>query len=392
MITHSLGRWYTGEEEFSLEDSRCSKPLNEMAVWLYTGDFPDGISIQDVYKNIRAFRFFEMVGIHDPVQKVGTFHFSDAMTLQDKMGGHISKAIMEAIEAIEAYNRAFDKNLSYEIHVQEYRNSAYRGTYKENTGIIDIIRRTLSWERAFRESVDVSDQEWNTVMIPINEGISVGITGNRGFRKNLFETLDPVDPLHHTATFHLSFTEVMNVADHEYQQYRAAYKEVADLLDEMIHSVDGVLSEVIIREGEMSLSDFKDLSSSPVGYAPFVDFRVGDYEYKEALYRFTVEKKEMAVNMALHDLVVHVDIPDTNDRGRGSIPAKTTKIYYNKHYYNPPEVVVSVIGGSESAGVIIPYVLSTDKADSQGHYFEVVLKDLQNHIVQGQILWTAKGY
>lgn len=338
MITHTLGPWYTGEEEFSLTDPRCERPLEEFAPWNYEALFPETVSTGARFGKVRWLIFREL---------------------------------------LKAADGLFSQSL---------------GVLKEQVITGDTTRHRAFFKRRLREGLSVKSRPSMHTGKRFSEGIAAWDDEQSSFHKQSRETLLLRDPLRQHAAWVRRFSERVTAGENEYAVYKAAYKETVSLLEEQVRSMNGVLSEAIIREGEMTLDQFKDFSSSPIGYAPFVDFRVGDYEYKEALYRFTVEKKELSVNMALHDLVVHVDIPDTNDRGRAVIPAEVTKVYYNKHYYTPPEVVASVVGGTEETGLTIPFVLSTDKEDDKGRYFEILLKDANGRPAAGTVIWTAKGY
>lgn len=338
MITHTLGPWYTGEEDFPLTDARCDRPLAEFAPWLYEASFPETVHAAAYFGKVRSLIFREFL------------QAADAVWSRD------------------------------------------HGVLRERVTAGDSAHHRASFYRNYAEPLSVGSRPSMHTGKQFFEGVAAWDDEQSRFQKHSHETLAIRDPLRQHAEWVRRFSENLRVSENEYALYRSAYKETVNLIEEQVRSMNGVLSEAIIREGEMTLDQFKDYSSSPIGYAPFVDFRVGDYEYKEALYRFTVEKKELSVKMALHDLVVHVDIPDTNDRGRAVIPAEVTKVYYNKHYYTPPEVVASVVGGTEETGLTIPFVLSTDKEDDKGRYFEILLKDANGRPAAGTVIWTAKGY
>ena len=153
----------------------------------------------------------------------------------------------------------------------------------------------------------------------------------------------------------------------------------------------GVLSDVFIRANEMSEGDFEKLSDHASGYNYFSPFRVGEYEYKDALYRIKIRKDNGIGNPLIYDYRVNVDIDDVKDRGTIAIPARETNVYFNRSYYTEPDVVVNVVSGEEGK-VIIPFIITTDGEDDKGRYFTVILKDTSGNPVEGTISWNSNGY
>lgn len=153
----------------------------------------------------------------------------------------------------------------------------------------------------------------------------------------------------------------------------------------------GVLSDIFIRANEMSEADFRRLADHPSGYNYFSPFKVGEYEYKDALYRIKIKKDNGASNPLIYDYRINVDIDDVKDRGTIDIPAEETRVYFNRNYYTEPDVVVNVVSGEEGK-VIIPFIISTDGEDDIGRYFTVILKDTAGNPVSGTISWNSNGY
>lgn len=153
----------------------------------------------------------------------------------------------------------------------------------------------------------------------------------------------------------------------------------------------GVLSDIFIRANEMSEVDFEKISDHASGYNYFSPFRVGEYEYKDALYRIKIKKDNGTGNPLIYDYRVNVDIDDVKDRGTTTIPAEETKVYFNRSYYTEPDVVVNVVSGEEGK-IIIPFIIATDGEDDKGRYFTVVLKDTSGNPVEGTISWNSNGY
>ena len=152
----------------------------------------------------------------------------------------------------------------------------------------------------------------------------------------------------------------------------------------------GVLSDIVVNDHAITLDEFNRLANKASGYNTFSEFKVGEYEYKDALYRLAIRKKNAASNPLVYDYAIHVDIDDVKDRGTADIPAEETKVYFNRTYYTTPDVVVIVCGGAEG-NAVIPSITEQGE-DDRGKYFKIILKDATGKVVAGRISWNSNGY
>ena len=68
-------------------------------------------------------------------------------------------------------------------------------------------------------------------------------------------------------------------------------------------------------------------------------------------------------------------------------------VFFNKMFYNPPEVSVNLRGGNTGDGLVVPNIVSTDKKDEYGaRSFEVELLNSNMQRVTGLVTWQAVGY
>lgn len=211
--------------------------------------------------------------------------------------------------------------------------------------------------------------------------------------KNLFEEVDGVENLERVAKFKREFAEKITGAEIGKRTYNLFEKE-SDLsinCYRVLPNPCGVLSDIRVQDHGLTLADFNSEIERPSGYNTFSEFKVGEYEYQDAMYRLTIKKSNIAANPLVYDYKIHVDIDDVKDRGTADIPAEETKVYFNRQYYTDPEVVVNVISGTEGK-VIIPFITDTSGEDDRGRYFKVVLKDTTGAIVAGTISWNSNGY
>lgn len=244
--------------------------------------------------------------------------------------------ITEKLKALETQNKAVYKRLSESALLKDAKRANYDKNMYEYSEVGEIYTRTWRADRAFQENA------------------------------NIKEAIAKKDNIR-------NFEEV-------------TYKDIR-----ILPNPRGVLSDIFVRENEMDLSDFEQIAERPAGYNSFSPFRVGDYEYKDALYRIRIDKTGGTANPLIYDYKIHVDIDDVRDNGTLDIPAEETKVYFNRSYYIDPDVVVNVISGEEGV-VAIPYIVATDGKDEKGRYFTVVLKDAKGNPVAGTISWNSNGY
>jgi hypothetical protein len=143
----------------------------------------------------------------------------------------------------------------------------------------------------------------------------------------------------------------------------------------------------------MTAADFQQLVNQPTGYERFIPYIVGEYEYQKALVRLAVTPGSLGAEPAVYNVVVHVDIDDTVDRGTAVITdtSAATMVRFAKHYYTKPEVTVTLRGGNTADGTILPNVAEISK-DKDGYYFMVELLKADGTRAKGSITWQSVGY
>ena len=218
---------------------------------------------------------------------------------------------------------------------------------------------------------------------------------NKNIIKSNNELLNINDEFERSFNANLRFRENIEIVDLNIKEIKVLNRENIGIYDTYLKACDGVLSDIIISDKAMSFQDFKNKLNTPPSFNPFIEFKVGEYEYDEALVRIVMETNVKQTMPSITDAVMYIDIPDTDDRGEVVITdtSAATKVYFNKFYYNAPEVNVTLKGGNTGDGVLIPNIVTTEGVDAQGRYFEVELLD-ENWLSRktGRISWTSKGY
>lgn len=255
-----------------------------------------------------------------------------------------------------------------------------------------LMRSQISFDRFIKEHVQAIEMPFKRIYKPFTENATMRDAETANIGKNNQDTIVLAENFSRLTRFVRGFSEPMTVME--------AHRRLVDLFKReneiSIRAIRirqtpcGVLSDIVVNNHAITLDEFNRLANKASGYNSFSEFKVGEYEYKDALYRLAIRKKNSASNPLVYDYTIHVDIDDVKDRGTADIPAKETKVYFNRTYYTTPDVVVIVCGGAEGS-VVIPSITEQGE-DNRGKYFKIILKDATGKIVAGRISWNSNGY
>lgn len=255
-----------------------------------------------------------------------------------------------------------------------------------------LMRSQISFDRFIKEHVQAIEMPFKRIYKPFTENATMRDAETANIGKNNQDTIALAENFSRLTRFVRGFSEPMTVME--------AHRRLVDLFKKeneiSIRAIRirqtpcGVLSDIIVNNHAITLDEFNRLANKASGYNSFTEFKVGEYEYKDALYRLAIRKKNSVSNPLVYDYTIHVDIDDVKDRGTADIPAEETKVYFNRTYYTTPDVVVIVCGGAEGS-VVIPSITEQGE-DNRGKYFKIILKDATGKVVAGRISWNSNGY
>jgi hypothetical protein len=360
--------------------------------------FSDTIGIIDGYTDVIAYyrTLAESVKLAD--KRAG---FTSAKSLQDSFSvAELAKKI-GAKPFTEAFRVADSCNKSTRIDKSELvgiSDKLLRGIITrqfENISVLEELLRSVVFARSVREYVAIADKKGGYQFskdAKENARITDGLAKSISLASK--EDLSLIDGFLREFIAKRAFSENVKLSEFLVKKYRLRTQEAMEAYDCMLRACNGILSNVEIKEGELSDDDFETVVNSVAGFGVFTDFKVGEYEYKEALVRILVETAAQGLQASVANAVMHVDIPDTDDRGSLRITDTTqaTKVYFNKFYYHAPEVNVSLRGATVGDSIIYPNITNTEGEDEYGRYFEVEILNSFGERVQGYITWASKGY
>ena len=263
----------------------------------------------------------------------------------------------------------------------------------EQLGILDEALRAAAFKRMWDESAQLDDDEDNHVTADKFEEVQMTDSRSADIYQPKEETVSTADRQTHRARTLRTFDEKSTVGEHMRRDLGGGYSEAVAVDDRFMRALNGIIEELAVKRGGMTAEEFETLVKQPHGYEPFIPYIVGEYEYQKALVRLVVKPGSLGAEPAVYNVVVHVDIDDTVDRGTTVITdtSAPTTVHFSKHYYTKPEVTVTLHGGNTSDGVITPNVVEIDK-DADGYYFKVELLKQDGTRAAGSITWQSVGY
>lgn len=358
----------------------------------YRRTFALAVSARDARRGSLQRRFVDAIKANDTKSasaKVACFEILPVYELAKK-GTGIRKSDALAVSARDI--RAMLLPKSEIIRTSEFVWKKCEAVKKETLLNSLFMRSKISFDRFIKEHVQTIEMPFKRVYKPFTENAALRDTEMSNISKNNQGTLVLEENLSRPARFVRGFSEPMTVME-DYRRLVDVFKSENEISIRAIRIKQtpcGVLSDIVVNNHAITLDEFNHLANKASGYNSFTEFKVGEYEYKDALYRLAIRKKNSASNPLVYDYTIHVDIDDVKDRGTADIPAEETKVYFNRTYYTTPDVVVIVCGGTEGS-VVIPSITEQGE-DNRGKYFKIILKDATGKVVAGRISWNSNGY
>ena len=357
-------------------------------------------------------------------------HITENIRTSDSVHKFIGTQMYDALNIISTLHNTVSITPKENIAFDERRLSGLFATMYEKIGIADNVRKTL--HRTMKEHLaTIRDKLYKHPLKVSKETATVTDSYKRIWQivKDLREYITTVDKVHRD--IYTKKDERIYAADKLLKHIEHRLKDKVSTNESFNRSVDynrdfsdfikagdkltrkigkNPMEDILIWDAYIRASNsyievlrmvdkaenekwFDSMVESLPNYEEFSDFYVGDYEYEKACIRLVLSSSLTDSAPTIYDVAANIDIDDTDDRGTVRITdtAMPTKVYYNKHYYNAPEVQVSVNSGMGNQ-TVTPYILRTDGMDNNKRYFEVELRNDSNERVVGYISWVSKGW
>lgn len=304
-----------------------------------------------------------------------------------------AKLTAERTEVTDARDAAVAHLLRDKVAVGDGWTVSLGKMTAEQLGILDVSLRAAAFKRTWSESASLGDDEDNHVVAGKFETIRTSERRAADVYKPTAEQIGTTERQYHRAQTFRTFTEKASLYEHMRRDLGGGYSEAVAVDDRFLRALDGIIEEVAVRKGGMTADEFQQLVNQPTSYERFIPYIVGEYEYQKALVRLAVTPGSLGAEPAVYNVVVHVDIDDTVDRGTAVITdtSAATMVRFAKHYYTKPEVTVTLRGGNTADGTILPNVAEISK-DKDGYYFMVELLKADGTRAKGTVTWQSVGY
>lgn len=353
----------------------------------------------------------ENIRTTEAVKKTAVKQLDDAFSFMDSLrrASRLNKG--ENLAVIENKRQAIEHGLYDGIHIMdEWRNGMQKLACEqvkalddiakhaapaqfEKVHISDTYKRIWKTLQTFREELKTLDRVYRNIYAILDDRIAIADKRLVKLERTLHEAVETDESFNRDMVFIRGFEDLARIGDGLTRDIGKNQAEDIALYDAFVRASNGYIESVQAISSFREADDFLAMSDTPPLYEQFTDFNVGDYEYEKALLRLRVVSKATQAQPLLYDVSPHVDIDDTDDKGQLEIKDTTaaTKVYYNKHYYNAPEVNAMVKGGTGTT-TPVPNILTTDGQDDKGRYFEIELLNSSGNRTTGIVSWVAKGW
>ena len=249
-----------------------------------------------------------------------------------------------------------------------------------------------SWlaERSFDETVSIRSLPGKSSEKGISETLSVTDKTSFVVEISKRENLEISSAFGKAITFNRKIEEAITIEDLYGKTFALDFAETFTTYDSLLQSARGVISDILFEDGSWTMETVQDymLKGRHVGYEAFKPFIAGDYTYKNALFRVSMDASG-ADRGLLEQFQIVVDVPDVNDRGSAEVTDANfdLTVKFNKTFHIAPEVVCTMRTGSSDV-CVTPIIVEITETQ-----FKVYLTDaLTGKRTTGRFIWNAIGY
>lgn len=347
----------------------------------------------------------------EAVRKTAVKQLDDAFCFMDSLRKASRLNRGENLAVIEKERQTIEHELYDGLHIMDEWRNDMRTLAREQVKAMDHIAKHATsaqfeefyvrddykkiWQtvQTFREELKTLDKVYRNIYAVRDDRIAIADKRLVKLERTLHESIDTDESFNRNVAFVRGLAELARIGDGLTRDIGKNPAEDIALYDAYVRASNSYIESVQVVSSFKEMDDFTAMADTPPMYEQFTDFNVGDYEYEKALLRLRVVSKATQAQPLLYDVSPHVDIDDTDDKGQLEIKDTTaaTKVYYNKHYYNAPEVNAMVKGGTGDT-TPVPNILTTDGQDDKGRYFEIELLNSSGNRTTGIVSWVAKGW
>lgn len=314
--------------------------------------------------------------------------FACAITFAESYVDNIAFTVNvhEGITFGEKIDKTFEHGFGETFGVAESDHRRHVGlSVSELLTIGDQMSRAVLFWRDLVESIGLSDAVAKHLGMNKADDFDLEDAFEKAIGIGVSESLAIAEAMARTVQFKLALEEGLSLNEAATKASKIGFDETLTLHDYLVRNADAVLSDIEISSEEITEEAFASLLryDAPTGWTNFKPLIAGDYDVKDVMIRHVIKTIGSSIPEFTHVRNL-VDVPDIHNSGTASLTAAENTIAFERPYHEPPDVTVSLKGGTVFA---VPRITSTAKTN-----FTVQLEAGDGNLVAGTITWAAKGY
>lgn len=374
-IAKTITLYNLDDVTFTLSDDRASKLLDDFGKVVYSATNK------------------ETVWLMDSLRRASRLNKEEGLAVIEEKRQTVERELYEGLHIMDEWRNGVQKLACEQVKTMDYITKHATSTQFDGFYVRDGYKKIWQAVQTFREELKTLDKVYRNIYAIRDDRIAIADKRLVKLERTLHEAVETDESFNRDMAFIRGFEDLAHIGDGLTRDIGKNPAEDIALYDAFVRASNSYVESVQVLSSFKEIDDFTAMSDTPPLYEQFTDFNVGDYEYEKALLRLRVVSKATQAQPLLYDVSPHVDIDDTDDKGQLEIKDTTaaTKVYYNKHYYNAPEVNAMVKGGTGTT-TPVPNILTTDGQDNKGRYFEIELLNSSGNRTTGIVSWVAKGW
>ncbi|NCC11561.1 MAG: hypothetical protein EOM31_13920, partial [Bacteroidia bacterium] len=270
----------------------------------------ESLALTDEIKRNLAIALHEQIAFIELLKKSTVIPQSEYMQMVDD-GLHKSMTLVEheAIAIIDKLQQGTTKRASETIYVQDSIKRSQVLRMAELLGIAESYVDNINFCIRVMENLHVGEIGGKHTTRPLRESFGITDRMTKGVGKKFNDGLAVADFIDSTSTFILHLNEGLHVADKAAKHVIFIQSEGCEIMDGYYKRANAVYGDIAILNKAITLEDFNAINM-PQGYAPFKDFLTGEFNFRKALIRLTLQAGITSARPYVSDWKVNVDVPD----------------------------------------------------------------------------------
>ena len=212
---------------------------------------------------------------------------SESFTVTDDETHKVVKGVKVTLHVAESVHKSIEKPFPVTIFVEDefFHKAKVLREFAETVSFAELVGKQSSLP--FEETFGIVDFFYNMFTENVDEPISVAEVLSRSF----------------SAQRVLSETVVIEELVGKHPELNK--EDLLSIRDTILQASNAILNNIFARHGEITkLEDFEKLVNQAPGFTEFIPFRVGEYDYEEALVKIAVRTNADQAKPTINNLTI----------------------------------------------------------------------------------------